>query len=696
MKKKYYRTIALLTFMLFLFPATILAEKTVVIDPGHGGKFPGTCGYSGNQTGFCEKDAVLLVSLKLKEILETTDINVHLTRTTDKEFASYLSGSGGDMEKRMEFANGFATGNNDNSVFVSVHFNAHPTNPFVRGIETYYYDGVNHYKSQWPPDPMQLTFLDESKRFAELVHPNLINNLGLIDRKVRNDKSFYVIRNAQMPAILVELGFMTNPDEEALIKTKKFQQQAAQSLADSIIKYFQVFEVFDKDNNKLRTYENKDDAINYAKSLNSFASVFDKDKQKVIFATERNYEVQHRTDGALQKFYTLDEAIDYASSKKNTRVVALETNWTVWSNFLKEKYDVLVNDNKIASFLDYNNAHDEARNKSNAKIVNNLTGDVLWTNQSNVDITRNLASTKLAGQTRYITAVEVSKWIYPNGFPEGKEQKVVILATGQDPADGLSAGPLSPVYGDAPILLTQTNNFTQATKEELLRLQAEKVIILGGHLAIEDHIEEEINALGIETERISGRTRYDTNRMILERLDDVNGIFVASGTSFADAMAAAPIAAANNWGIVLTSKSNISDDALSLLDGKDVVVLGGHLVISDKVENKINNYKHIDSVVRLAGRTRYDTLSMLLNIFSDKVNSNQIIVTTGTNFPDALASAPMSIHSRAPLILVGNSLSSSVELFLMEYAEQNNVEDIFVIGKIVKDSVIEQVTNTVR
>ncbi|MCT8137654.1 N-acetylmuramoyl-L-alanine amidase [Anaerobacillus sp. CMMVII] len=92
---------------------------------------------------------------------------------------------------------------------------------------------------------MQITYLSENKRFAELVHPRLVRDLGLIDRKVRNDQSFYVIRNAQMPAILVELGFMTNPDEEKLIKTNSFQQKAAQSLADSIVNYFKVFEVFD-------------------------------------------------------------------------------------------------------------------------------------------------------------------------------------------------------------------------------------------------------------------------------------------------------------------------------------------------------------------------------------------------------------------------------------------------------------------
>ncbi|MCT8137653.1 cell wall-binding repeat-containing protein [Anaerobacillus sp. CMMVII] len=416
----------------------------------------------------------------------------------------------------------------------------------------------------------------------------------------------------------------------------------------------------------------------------------------MIFTNQPTHEVQHRTNGTLQSFYNLEDAINFAKSRKNTRIISLDTKWTVWSNFLTKKYDLIINNNMIDSFYDYNLAHNEAKSKTNARIVNNLTGDVLWTNQTNSKVTRNLSTVKLSGQTRYITAVEISKTLYPNGFPEEKDQKVVILATGQDAADGLSAGPLATVYGNAPILLTRTNELTEATKNEILRLQAKKVIILGGHLAIEEIVEEQIIELGLETERISGRTRYDTNRLILERLGNLSGVFVTSGRSFADAIAAAPIAAANNWGIVLSPKNDFPTESLPILNDKDVIMLGGQLVMSDKVETTITNYKQKKSAVRYAGKTRYDTLSLLLNHFRKEVNSNQIILTTGTNFPDALASAPLAIHSKAPLILVGNSLSPALELFLMEYAEKNVVEDVIVIGGIVKDPAINQIRNAIR
>ncbi|QOR66360.1 N-acetylmuramoyl-L-alanine amidase [Cytobacillus suaedae] len=275
-------------FIFFLFPVTYYAEKTVIIDVGHGGKYSGTCGYSGSATGFCEKDANLLVALKLQEILKPTDIKVHLTRTTDMEFAPYLkkddgTTDGGDFDVRMKMANAFAENNNNHSIFISIHHNAHPTNPFRRGIETYYYDGVKHGKTEYPHDPFQIKYLSENKRLAEVVHPILVDSLRLPDRKIHSDQSFYVIRNAQMPSILVELGYMINRHEEKLIKTESYQEEAARALAKGIEAYFAVFEVYGSNNERLATFSNEIDALRYAFSINSAISVFDKKRQKTIY-----------------------------------------------------------------------------------------------------------------------------------------------------------------------------------------------------------------------------------------------------------------------------------------------------------------------------------------------------------------------------------------------------------------------------
>ncbi|WP_078543808.1 N-acetylmuramoyl-L-alanine amidase family protein [Litchfieldia alkalitelluris] len=286
------KKIVQLTIVLFLSLVVMgnetMAEKMVVIDAGHGGKFSGTCGYSGRITGYCEKDANLEVSLKLKEVLESKGISVFLTRSTDMEFADFLrdeegNTEGGDFSKRMELANNYVGENHANAVFISIHHNANPTNPFIRGIETYYYDGLNHFKPEYPHDPLQMTYLQDNKRLAEEIQMNLVENLKQPNRKVHNDQSFYVIRNAKMPAVLVELGFMINRHEEKLIKTSDYQQTAANSIADAVEQYFKVYEVYSSTHEKLGAFSKESQALKFAEEVKSATTVINKYNQKVVF-----------------------------------------------------------------------------------------------------------------------------------------------------------------------------------------------------------------------------------------------------------------------------------------------------------------------------------------------------------------------------------------------------------------------------
>ncbi len=306
MNKKRLKILFLFLVLLFIFPASSFAEKFVVIDPGHGGIFSGTCGYSGNKTGFCEETANLLVGLKVREALKDTDIKVIMTRDTDRAFSNQNASA--DMIERMKAANRAVTNNNDNSLFISIHHNASPSNSYVKGLETYYYDGVNHYDSAYPPDPMQMNYLSESKRLAETVHPKLISNLGSVNRGVRNNMSFFVIRSAQMPAILIELGYMTNRDEEALIKTDNFQQKAAQAISAAAIEFFKVFEVHDENGKIIKMFKTQQEAVNYSNQLDYKTKVFDKDKQSYLYP-KNNFEVYHRSNGLINAFPTKESAI---------------------------------------------------------------------------------------------------------------------------------------------------------------------------------------------------------------------------------------------------------------------------------------------------------------------------------------------------------------------------------------------------
>ncbi|WP_226643210.1 cell wall-binding repeat-containing protein [Mesobacillus subterraneus] len=695
MNVKRWRVTYMFLLLLFIFPAAGLAEKLVVIDPGHGGKYSGTCGFSGNTTGICEENVNLSVGLKLRQILNNYGIKVVMTRETDKEFAPYLQGETGDFRLRMNFANAAAANNNDNSLFVSIHHNAHPTNRYVKGVETYYYDGLNYYQADYPPDPMQLGYLEQSRRFAQETHPQLVSNLGTLDRGIRNNQSFYVIRNAQMPAILVELGFMTNPEEESRIKTNSYQTSAALAMAKAVLEYYKVFEVHNESGKTVKTLKTESEAINYANTLSYTSKVFNKDTQKYVYSTSK-FEVYHKSVGYLGDFPSEQTAINYAKGYAHTRVVSKDTQFTTWSNFLEKKYQLLVNNSLVNSFYDYEYAMSEANKVANAKLVNSMTKEVLWTNTPGVVVNDNLKVSKVSGKDRLETAIAASKKLYPNGFPQDHKDKVVILATGYDFADALSAGPLSSLYNKAPILLSRGNELTESVKQELIRLGTKKVVIVGGTAAISAEVEQLIRNLKMEVERVSGKNRYETNKSILQKLGNVNGLFVASGANFPDALAVAPIAADNKWGILLTQKDSITLPTGLDLTNKKIVITGGVGAVSDNVQKQLVNAYPKSYFTRLAGADRYETVAKVLWHFKDSLDPNQINITTGKNFPDALASAPLSIGTKSPLILIGDSMNLNVESYLMEASQMKNVSDIYNVGGVVSDEAVNSVVNKVK
>ena len=215
--------------------------RKVVIDPGHGGKDPGAVGAKGLK----EKDVVLKLSLKAAEILrKKTNIGVRLTRTTDK----YLS-----LEERTAFANVVGA-----DVFVSIHANAHP-NRNARGIETYLLDTTNDKTAKrlaalenrvsidtldnFQKDPLlfklfQKAKADESYELAQDIQKRMIGGLrgkykNIFDHGVR-EAPFFVLMGATMPCVLIEVSFISNPVEEKRLRSEKYLDALAQSIAAGI------------------------------------------------------------------------------------------------------------------------------------------------------------------------------------------------------------------------------------------------------------------------------------------------------------------------------------------------------------------------------------------------------------------------------------------------------------------------------
>lgn len=181
-----------------------LEGVTVAIDPGHGGSDPGAVSARGLQ----EKDVALQVSQKLKTHLESQGASVILTRNADY-FVT--------LPQRVVTAQ-----HQGADILVSVHANSHP-DPNISGTETYYY--------AWGA-PAQ-----NSRQLGQEVQNEMISQSGLRNIGVKHG-NFYVIRAPHIPSILVELGFLTNAQDENLLRQDDFLDEQARAIARGIVNYF--------------------------------------------------------------------------------------------------------------------------------------------------------------------------------------------------------------------------------------------------------------------------------------------------------------------------------------------------------------------------------------------------------------------------------------------------------------------------
>lgn len=185
-------------------------KDIVVIDPGHGGSAPGT---SGN--GLVEKNINLDIALKLNKLFEQNpNVKAYFTRLED------LNPSFND---RTDMSNEVG------DMFISIHQNASGdggTGP--NGTEVFYLNPNTSDRG--------LT----SKDMAEILQKNLLDDLGLYDRKIKTS-NLIVLRNNKMPAVLCEIGFLSNPSDASKLGTEQFRQKAAQSIYDSVLEIFEKY-----------------------------------------------------------------------------------------------------------------------------------------------------------------------------------------------------------------------------------------------------------------------------------------------------------------------------------------------------------------------------------------------------------------------------------------------------------------------
>ena len=275
---------------------------------------------------------------------------------------------------------------------------------------------------------------------------------------------------------------------------------------------------------------------------------------------------------------------------------------------------------------------------------------------------------RYAGTTGVDTAIESSK----AAFPEGSEY--VVLARNDDYMDSMSATGLAGSY-DAPVLLTSRTELSSQTFEEIKRLGAKTVFLIGGEVAVEPAVEESLRDAGVQVTRVFGTDACDTSvacASLIEQHDgkrnDLDTVIVATSIDFADALSVSSFAYKYHIPIFITTAEDASDgdrvlrsDAQSMIGAYEkVFVPGGPGALPTSSVEGIWG----DKVTRIFGLTGYDTSVAVAKKMMDEgyLQGSSVGIATGTanaKGVDALTASSLLAKNDAPLVLVEDTVNTS-------------------------------------
>ena len=224
---------------------------------------------------------------------------------------------------------------------------------------------------------------------------------------------------------------------------------------------------------------------------------------------------------------------------------------------------------------------------------------------------------RISGENRELTAIEVSKETYPNGTD------TVILANRETFSDTISASPLAKTER-AAILYASKDEISKDTLNEIKRLKAKNVIIIGGENSIKVEVSDKLKNNKYSVTRIAGKDRYKTSLKIAEKVinkSNSNKLQIASGENFADALAITNLSNRDNTPILLVAKDTIDSEIIKLLSKlnlEKINVAGGENSISNKTFNEIKTITK-SKVERIAGDNRYETSFKIAKLMKIKL-----------------------------------------------------------------------------
>ena len=274
-------------------------------------------------------------------------------------------------------------------------------------------------------------------------------------------------------------------------------------------------------------------------------------------------------------------------------------------------------------------------------------------------------SMRISGPGRVETSIEISRF-------ENTKSKTVILADARNYPDALAASNLT--GGRYSVILVQ-NQLTQEIINEIVRLEAQDLIILGGTNSISEDIERGLaNIGGIKSiSRIAGENRYDTCQKIFNHAKK-KSLILASGEKFPDALATSSIL--DQAGLLLTKSGQLPSEvqaAIEALNHDSFLIVGGENSVQEGLASAIANQFQYASHTRISGNNRYETSAKI----GDRLVSSTVILASGENFPDALAASTLAQKIEVPILLVSKD---KIDQSVIDYFKNHNIKKVLVVG----------------
>ena len=251
---------------------------------------------------------------------------------------------------------------------------------------------------------------------------------------------------------------------------------------------------------------------------------------------------------------------------------------------------------------------------------------------------------RISGSDRYETSALISRQYFKNA-------DTVVLASGINSADALVSASFAKI-NKAPILLSSKADIPSSVENEISRLKAKNIVIVGGNSSISPAVEKKLKDAGYKVSRISGSNRYETASILAQRVRDLGGsnkAILINGEKSADALTVSSLATKSDIPVLLVNSRKIDSSVKSKLDSwnvNELLIVGG----SGSIPNSIVNNIRANKKRRIAGADRFDTaIEIAKESYS---NPKTVMLSNGYNAIDALSAGAVTEKAQAPILLV--------------------------------------------